>query len=303
MDNNYKNQVSLLLSVLPEIAKEPKFALHGGTAINLFYQNMPRLSVDIDLTYTHFSDDREFDIKEIRSLLEELKERLAKRMSTIRFIDQTHAFEELKLLCSVPGAFIKVEVNQINRGLIGEPLLMTLCENAQQLFDVFCEMQIVSEKQLWGGKIVAALDRQHPRDIFDIRNLLNETGFTNEIMEGFLFFLLCSNRPMHEILRPKLSDQKLLFNNHFIGMTNIPFSYQDFESVRIKMIELIHEKLTINDRHFLLAFAKGDPIWNTNDYSMFPAIKWKLLNILKLKNKNRLKFEKQIETLSNILLG
>ena len=48
---NYKKQVHLLLSVLPMVAKENCFALHGGTAINLFLNNMPRLSVDIDLTY------------------------------------------------------------------------------------------------------------------------------------------------------------------------------------------------------------------------------------------------------------
>jgi hypothetical protein len=51
MDKIYKKQVSLLLNVLPEVAKEKDFALHGGTAINLFVRDMPRLSVDIDLTY------------------------------------------------------------------------------------------------------------------------------------------------------------------------------------------------------------------------------------------------------------
>lgn len=51
MNDKYNHQVRLLLAVLPEIAKEHCFALHGGTAINLFIRNMPRLSVDIDLTY------------------------------------------------------------------------------------------------------------------------------------------------------------------------------------------------------------------------------------------------------------
>ncbi len=168
------------------------------------------------------------------------------------------------------------------------------------MFSVKCSL---FQKNNWGGKIVAALDRQHPRDLFDIRNLLNRTGFTIEIMEGFLFFLLCSNRPMHEILRPKLSDQKSAFNNQFLGMTNVSFSYDEFESVRNSLIELIHEKLSISERHFLLAFAKGEPLWKTIDYSRFPAIKWKLINIIKLKNNNRMKFEKQIEILSDILLG
>ncbi len=50
MKDTYRKQVQLLLDVLPEVAKEACFAMHGGTAINLFYRDMPRLSVDIDLT-------------------------------------------------------------------------------------------------------------------------------------------------------------------------------------------------------------------------------------------------------------
>ena len=51
MNEAYTKQVKLLLDVLPEVAREEHFALHGGTAINLFVRDMPRLSVDIDLTY------------------------------------------------------------------------------------------------------------------------------------------------------------------------------------------------------------------------------------------------------------
>jgi len=47
----YMRQVALLVRTLPYIARHEAFALKGGTAINLFYRDMPRLSVDIDLTY------------------------------------------------------------------------------------------------------------------------------------------------------------------------------------------------------------------------------------------------------------
>ena len=60
----YKKQIRLLLDVLPEIAKESTLALNGGTAINLFLRDMPRLSVDIDLTYIPF-DDRPTSFKNI----------------------------------------------------------------------------------------------------------------------------------------------------------------------------------------------------------------------------------------------
>ena len=56
MLDRYVKQVRLLLSVLPDMAREPVFALKGGTAINLFYRDMPRLSVDIDLTYLPVAD-------------------------------------------------------------------------------------------------------------------------------------------------------------------------------------------------------------------------------------------------------
>src|ERR1700675_2729843 len=49
--DTYRKQVALLVRILPLIAEEACFALKGGTAINLFVRNMPRLSVDVDLTY------------------------------------------------------------------------------------------------------------------------------------------------------------------------------------------------------------------------------------------------------------
>ena len=58
ISSSYKAQVDLLLRILPFVAKEENFALKGGTAINLFVRDMPRLSVDLDLNYLPF-DNRE----------------------------------------------------------------------------------------------------------------------------------------------------------------------------------------------------------------------------------------------------
>ncbi|WP_218944460.1 nucleotidyl transferase AbiEii/AbiGii toxin family protein [Maribacter luteus] len=73
--SNYKQQVSLLLQVLPEVAKEPIFPLDGGTAINLFVWDMPRLSVDIDLTYIPI-EDRKTSFKNIIDGLDRIKTQL-----------------------------------------------------------------------------------------------------------------------------------------------------------------------------------------------------------------------------------
>ena len=292
MKDTYKKQVSLLLDILPEVAKEETFALHGGTAINLFCLNMPRLSVDIDLTYIPASESRNTDLQNIRSALERIKEQLRKRIPGISFTDPIRAEEELKLICSTPDAMVKIEVNQINRGIIADTELVILCDKAQETFDKFCEVRMVSQKQLWGGKINAALDRQHPRDLFDIQNFIKDIGYSTEIKEGVIFFLLCGKRPVHELLNPHPIDQSAVFESQFNGMTDNPFGNVGYQAIREKLIEMINESLTPEDKEFLLAFSKGEPDWTKVDYSKFPAIKWKLLNIRKLKENN---FQKHTE--------
>ncbi|HBX45524.1 nucleotidyl transferase AbiEii/AbiGii toxin family protein [Limibacterium fermenti] len=297
MKELYKKQISFLLDILPEVAKEDVFALHGGTAINLFYLNMPRLSVDIDLTYVPVSENRDLDLQNIRSALERIKERLRRQIPAIRFSDPIRAEEELKLICTIPDAIVKIEVNQINRGIIAATETVVLCDKAQETFDKFCEVRTVSPKQLWGGKINAALDRQHPRDLFDVKNLMDEIGFTTDIKEGFLFFLLCGKRPIHELLRPHLVDQSAVFKSQFEGMTDYTFGYEEYANTREILIKTINDSLTKEDKEFLLAFSKGEPDWTTVDYGKFPAIRWKLLNIRKLKEANPQKYEAQVNAL------
>ena len=96
MKEVFKNQVALLIDILLEIAKEERFALHGGTAINLFHLDMPRLSVDIDLTFFPFSDSREEDLNTIRQSLSAVKNRLKNAFPHIRFENEKRAEEELK---------------------------------------------------------------------------------------------------------------------------------------------------------------------------------------------------------------
>lgn len=79
---NYSRQVALLLRVIPEIAKESCFALHGGTAINLFIRDLPRLSVDIDLTYLPI-EDRDSSIKNINDALSRIKDSIENNLARI----------------------------------------------------------------------------------------------------------------------------------------------------------------------------------------------------------------------------
>jgi predicted nucleotidyltransferase component of viral defense system len=71
----YRKQVELLVQTLPQVAEETCFALKGGTAINLFVRDMPRLSVDIDLTYLPISD-RNHSLADIDAALKRIGGRI-----------------------------------------------------------------------------------------------------------------------------------------------------------------------------------------------------------------------------------
>jgi len=300
MKDTYKKQVGLLIDILLEIAKEDNLSLHGGTAINLFHLNMPRLSIDIDLTFIPFSDNRNEDLRKIRQSLDSIKNRLKATFPNITFEDEKRNEDELKLLCTKDNATVKVEVNQINRGLITPACLKTLCSRAEEEFDKFCEIKTVSAGQLWGGKLNAALERQHPRDIFDVKNMLQEIGFTEEIKQGFLFFLLCGKRPIDEVLNPNFTNQRVIFDSQFSGMTNEKFTYQEFEKIREELVLLIQKSLNQNDKEFLISFVSNNPNWKDFDYSKYPAIKWKQLNINELKQKNPIKFRESIKKVEDL---
>ncbi len=293
MEKIYRKQVSLLLTVLPVVAKEKCFALHGGTAINLFIRNMPRLSVDIDLTYLPI-EDRETSLKNIAEALQRIKTNIERVIPGMRI---TPRLEAGKLQISGNGVDIKIEVNLVNRGCLKEPKELPLSEKTQTSFEAFCVMPIVPIGQLFGGKIVAALDRQHPRDLFDVKYLLEAEGFTDEIKEGFLLCLLCSDRPINEVIRPNFQDQRSAHENQFAGMTDDVFSYEDFEVTREKLVQVLNQSLTQKDKEFLLSVKDVNPDWSIYDFQRFPSINWKLQNLQKLKTNNPGKHQEHLENL------
>ena len=284
----YKKQVSLLLSVLPIVAKEKCFALHGGTAINLFYRNMPRLSVDIDLTYL-MVEDRITSLACISAALQRIKTEIE---STLPRTFVKHNELQAKLFVQNPEANIKLEVNLIKRGCYTNSIERVLCEKAQKEFEAFCEIQVVDLPHVYGGKICAALDRQHPRDLFDVNYLLDKKSFNEKIKKGFIFYLISSNRPLVELLFPNFKDQKITFDNQFTGMTYEIYTYDDFEHTRSLLKKTIHASLTPEDMGFLLSIEKGEPDWSIYSFSEFPAVRWKIENIHRLKKENPKKFHK-----------
>ena len=201
MNNNintqvYAQKVELLLRLMPIVMEEGVFAVHGGTAINLFLKDLPRYSVDIDLTYIHLSDRTE-SLADINMHLKSICEKAKKAFKGMHIVPN---YSTCKLLCEYRGKQVKVEVNQTKRGLVGgDAVTIPLSDKAQDEFGLYCEANIVPLTQLYGGKIAAALSRQHPRDLFDVKFM--DFPLT-ECREGLIFCLLGSDRPIHESFAP-----------------------------------------------------------------------------------------------------
>jgi predicted nucleotidyltransferase component of viral defense system len=299
MNDMYKKQVALLIRIMPSVYKIEEFAVHGGTAINMFHKNMPRYSVDIDLTYIPLKD-REKSLNAINMRLIELKQHIEKTVPGIRV---THKPAVWKLLCVKDEDTVKIEVNGTKRGVIGDTEEKTLCPKAQQEFNMGCIARIVPFTQLYGGKIAAALSRQHPRDLFDCKYMDVESF--DVVKDGLMFCLLGSDKPIIESLQPNLVNQEKALDNQFGGMSDILFSYNDFEAARKDLIEKVNRILTKEDKEFIISFEQGEPEWNkccAGNLSNYPSIKWKLLNILKLKDTNPEKHKSGMEKLSSFLV-
>ncbi len=298
MNSIYSDKVRLLLRVLPTIMEEDCFAIHGGTAINLFVTNLPRLSIDIDLTYIPL-EDRETSITHITDTLNRIAERITRQLHGVQVIKR---LDTSKLICEYHANQVKIEVNQTKRGVVGgEPIVLPLCQKAQEMFQMEGEARIVPLTLLYGGKIAAALSRQHPRDLFDIRYMpipLTEAKY------GLIFCLLGSDRPIYESLAPNLINQKEAMENQFAGMSDIPFSYEELEDTRNKLITNVRELLTEEDCRFLISFELGATDWEHSsyrDFQQYPSVRWKLQNLHKLQQSNPQKLRHQAERLKELL--
>lgn len=313
IDPIYRAQVELLLKVLPYVAKEKVFALKGGTAINLFDRDLPRLSVDIDLTYTPF-EDRETAFQGITASLKRIKQDIVAKVPGTHVVEQfpvPGSESDLKLICN-NQAQVKIEVNPVIRGTLWPTRLMQVSKSVQDSFQMFTEMTVVSSGELYGGKICAALDRQHPRDIFDLRDfcpanktiLIGPDAITTEIRLGFLAALVGHKRPSHEMLNPRAKDQKQSFDSSFQGMANDLFSYKDFETTRNWLFSEVVNFLKHEDREFLISFTEGEPNWSLfplPNLQDMPAVRWKLMNLQKFKKTRPADHAKLVKELASVL--
>jgi len=298
MNKTYRQQVELLIKIIPTLSEIDSFAVHGGSAINLYVLDLPRYSVDIDVTYTPIKP-REEAFDEIHKNLSIIKEKVKAIIPNVIISEKPN-----KVYCSQKGVMVKIEVSGTKRGLVEPYEVRTLCEKAQNEFETTNKAKIVSLSQLYGGKITAALDRQHPRDLFDVKLMFNFVTDFEQVKKGFFYCLLGGDRPIFELLSPNRIDQQETMIKQFSGMTDILFSYSDYEETREKLIDFVNSNLTQQDKEFLIAFEAGNDLSQFAEYQeylRFPSVQWKLQNIGKLKEINPNKLKGNVRKLENVL--
>ncbi|MFA5143728.1 MAG: nucleotidyl transferase AbiEii/AbiGii toxin family protein [Candidatus Omnitrophota bacterium] len=289
MDKNlFYQQADLLISILPHMTKDTDFAIHGGTAINFFVRDMPRLSVDIDLTYLRLSS-REETIKAISEQLKSISSRISSSMPSVRIEEKSDSLNgsTAKLFVKREGAIVKVEPNQVIRGSLFGCEERDICKRAEETFEKFATTKTLAFAELYGSKMCAALDRQHPRDIFDIMLLLENEGITEQVRKSFLVYLISHNRPISELLSPNFKDMKPVFEKEFAGMASFEVKYEKLLSVRKALVEEINKLITDEERAFLISFKEKAPKWDllgVKGAQDMPAVKWKLANLTKMEN-------------------
>ena len=302
MLDRYVAQVRLLLSSLQDIANETVFALKGGTAINLFYRDMPRLSVDIDLTYLPVADHQS-SLKEIDDALDRIVAAVARRNKRV---DARRAAgggnDNTRILVSDGQSQIKVETSPVARGAVYTARTMIASEAVTEHFG-FVETSVLAFEDLYGGKITAALDRQHPRDLFDVKLLYENEGLTADLFRTFLVYVASSGRPMHELLGPAAPLREVLFDKEFEGMTRKPVSWNALIDTRQRLQADIGSRLTGNVAAFLLALHDAEPdfrLIGLPKAADLPAVRWKLMNLERLKQANPQKHKAQRDALERL---
>jgi predicted nucleotidyltransferase component of viral defense system len=288
--DRYRAQVALLVDVMPFVAAEEDFALKGGTAINLFLRDMPRLSVDIDLAYLKVADRAE-SLAAIDAAMKRLAGAIRAGFRGARVNEVVNAAEGIvtKLTVQRPGAQIKIEVTPVLRGCVFAPETRRVSARVEEEFG-FVETQVVSFADLYGGKIMAALDRQHPRDLFDVRDLLANEGITDELRQAFIVYLVSHGRPIAEVLRSPQKNIAAAFAGEFAGMTTVDVPLEELIAGRAALVAEIVGRMPEPHRRFLVGFKKGAAGWallGVPEARNLPAVRWKQLNLDRLKPEDR----------------
>ncbi|KAA6127063.1 nucleotidyl transferase AbiEii/AbiGii toxin family protein [Cupriavidus cauae] len=299
MDNAYADTVRLLLAVAPIVFSGDLFAMKGGTAINLFVRDMPRLSVDIDVVYLPRDVPREDAIRAIQLELTAIAQRAAALRLRTRLIGARDQ-RETKLIVGNDVAQVKVEVNLVFRGTVLPVERRVLSTRTADLFGVEFDVPVLAPDELYAGKLVAALDRQHPRDLFDVWQLYESGGISDGMVECFVIYLAGHNRPVHEVLFGNDKDIAAEYDRAFVGMTEVECSLKTLLDTRMRLKEELPRRLSERHKQFLAGLSRATPDWSLLQcahVAQLPALRWKLGNLETFRERRPAEFARQLELL------
>ncbi|MCK2119875.1 nucleotidyl transferase AbiEii/AbiGii toxin family protein [Pseudomonas aeruginosa] len=281
MDKTYADTVRLLLAVAPDVFAGDLFAMKGGTAINLFVQDMPRLSVDIDVVYLPWQTPRDEALQAINQELAAIATRVARLGMQTRLV-RAKDLGDTKLIVENDVSQVKIEVNVVFRGSVLPIERRPLSARTSDLFGVEFALPILAQDELYASKLVAALDRQHPRDLFDVWQLYESGGITDGMVECFVVYLAGHNRPPHEVL---FGNDKNIANEYeraFVGMTEVDCTLDTLLETRAHLRRELPLQLTPAHQRFLSGLVRAEPDWSLlqcQHAAQLPALRWKLSNL------------------------
>ncbi len=278
----FEAQLKLLLQVLPQLPLDGPLALKGGTALNLFVHDLPRLSVDLDLTYLPL-EGRDLALAGIDTELNMIQVRLKAQGFEVQGLPLRGTSSLIKLNVRSPqgGVTVKLEVSPVLRGTIFAPVVREVLPRVQDSYG-YVRTLVVSIPDLYAGKMMAALDRQHPRDLFDLLEIRAAGSVNREWVQAFLVYLISHDRPIAEVLNPNLRDITADYHSHFVGMTLQPVSLEQLLEARSWLIAQLPLWLLEQDRAFLRAFKAKKPDWSllgVPHAPELPAVRWKKQNL------------------------
>ena len=282
-DRRYTDRVKLLVDILPTLASEKRFALKGGTAINLFEHDLPRLSVDIDLAWIPVSDFAD-DARLIAGALEQMAATLRMRPLQLQVQCSASALtgSTTRLIASRGRARVQIETTPVMRGVVHPVRNMVVRPQVEEAFG-FASVQVMGFADLYAGKLSAALSRQHPRDMFDVGLLLEDARADDTLWRTFLVYLTCSPKPVWEMLSPRLpKDFSATFDTHFRGMTAEPISVERLLEIRQRLLFRVIDWLDEPSCAFLRSVEDEKPDFNLISLSQaaeLPGVRRKLHNL------------------------
>ena len=284
-DERYLRQVGLLVRTLPFVAEERCFALKGGTAINLFVRDLPRLSVDIDLAYLPI-EDRRSSLHGIEAALQRIGGRIraAVPSATVNAVSLRTDGTVNRLFVRDRGVQVKIEVTPVLRGCVYEPRERAVSAGVEERFG-FAAMQVLSFADLYAGKLVAGLDRQHPRDLFDVGGLLSNEGIDERLRTAFVVYLISHGRPLAELLAPTRRELGDEFARGLAGMVETSVALEDLIRTREEMVTEVVGGMSEEHRTFLASFESGEPDWSllgVPHARTLPAVRWRMMNVVRL---------------------